>query len=344
MAVAPVGKPVALSATALLKSLFTDPTLTLKVAVPPLVVVCVGGVVVTVKSGAAIPAPVKAAVCGEPVALSATETEAVRLATELGVNVTEIVHDAPVASVSPQVLVSAKSIALVPVIEMPEMFSTALPVFDSFSVCAVVVAPITVLPKLSVVGASVAAGAGGIVPEPLKAAVCGDPVALSATETVAAKLAAELGVNVTEIVQDAPAASVAPQVLVSAKSLGFVPPIVMPEMFSTALPVFDSVSGCALVVTPVATLPKLSVVGESVAVGAAAAVPVPWSVIVDGLAFALLATLIEPVCALAAVGVNVTVNVQVSPGLYPPSVSCSQVPPVTLKGPVAVKVRLLKLR
>ena len=64
----------------------------------------------------------------------------------------------------------------------------------------------------------------------------------------------------------------------------------------------------------------------------------------EGLARALLATLIDPVCGPLAVGVNVTVRVQDSLGLYPPSVSCSQVPPVTLKGPVAVKFRLLKFR
>jgi hypothetical protein len=34
-------------------------------------------------------------------------------------------------------------------------------------------------------------------PVPVRLAVCGDPVALSPTESVAAKLAAEAGVNVT---------------------------------------------------------------------------------------------------------------------------------------------------
>ena len=121
--------------------------------------------------------------------------------------------------------------------------------------------------------------------------------------------------NVTAIVHIAPAASDPPHVLVSAKSLGFAPPIVIPEIVSAAFPVFDSVSICALDVTPVVTLPKLSVPGESVAVGAAAAVPVPCSVMLDGLPVALLATLIDPVCAPVVVGVNVTVNVQCWPGL-----------------------------
>ena len=219
--------------------------------------------------------PLKEAVCGEPAALSATETVAAKLATELGVNVTEIVQDEPAASVSPQVVVSAKSVGFAPPIVTPEIVSVAFPVLDNVSVCALDVTPWTTLPKLTVVGESVATGAGGTVPEPVSVAVCGEPVALSATETVAAKLAAKLGVNVTEIVHIAPAARDVPQVFVSAKSVGFAPPMEMPEMVSAALPVFDSVSICAAEVTPVFTLPKLSVVGESVAVGAAAAVPDP---------------------------------------------------------------------
>jgi hypothetical protein len=259
--------------------------------------------------------PLKEVICGEPAAESATDIVAEKLAAEPGVNVTAIVHDAPAASDSPQVVVSAKSVAFVPPIVIPEIVSAALPVFDSVTVCALAVPPVTSFPKLIVLGESATTGTAGAVPDPLSVAVCGDPVALSATETVAAKLATEPGVNVTEIVHIAPAASDSPQVFVSAKSLEFAPPIVIPEMVSAALPVFDSVSICALDVTPDATLPKLSVPGESVAVGAAAAVPDPCSVMLEGLARALLATLIDPVCGPLAVGVNVTVNVQVSLGL-----------------------------
>jgi len=96
--------------------------------------------------------------------------------------------------------------------------------------------------KLSEVGVSEVAGAGAAVPVPVSATVCGEPVALSATETVAAKLAAEAGVKVTEIEQLAPAASVEPHALVCAKSLGLAPPMLMPVMFSTASPVFLSVA------------------------------------------------------------------------------------------------------
>jgi hypothetical protein len=67
-------------------------------------------------------------------------------------------------------------------------------------------------------------------------------VALSAIERVAAKLAAEVGVNVTEIEQLAFAASVALQVLVCAKTVALAPPIVMALIASAALPVFFSVA------------------------------------------------------------------------------------------------------
>jgi hypothetical protein len=64
-------------------------------------------------------------------------------------------------------------------------------------------------------GESDTAGAdGAVVPVPVNVTVCGEPVALSATETVAEKFAAEAGVNVTEMEQLAPAARELPQVLV----------------------------------------------------------------------------------------------------------------------------------
>ena len=44
---------------------------------------------------------------------------------------------------------------------------------------------------------TVKVGVTAAVPVPLSAVVCGEPDALSATESVAAKLAADAGVNVT---------------------------------------------------------------------------------------------------------------------------------------------------
>jgi hypothetical protein len=66
-------------------------------------------------------------------------------------------------------------------------------VFDSVAASADEVVPVSVLGKLSA-GLSEATGA---VPVPVSATVCGDPEALSATESVAEKLVAEAGVKVT---------------------------------------------------------------------------------------------------------------------------------------------------
>jgi hypothetical protein len=63
-------------------------------------------------------------------------------------------------------------------------------------------------------------------------------VALSVTDNVAVKVAAEAGVKVTAMEQVAFAASELPQVLVCAKSLGLAPVMEIPEMVSAAVPVF----------------------------------------------------------------------------------------------------------
>jgi hypothetical protein len=197
-----------------------------------------------------------------------------------------------------------KSVGLVPVIETPEMASAAVPVFLSVTVCAVEVDPETA-EKVREVGESEVTGAAAAVPVPLKVTVCGDPVALSAMESIAAKLAAEAGVKVTEMEQLALAASEFPQVLVCAKSVGLVPAIVIPEMASAAVPVFLSVTVCAVEVDP-ETAEKVREVGESEVTGAAAAVPVPLKVTVCGEPVALSA--MESIAAklAAEAGVKVT--------------------------------------
>ena len=162
-------------------------------------------------------------------------------------------------------------------------------------------------------GVSVAVAAAAAVPVPVRVVLCGDPLALSATDTVALKLAADAGVNVTEIVHIALAASVAPHVVVSAKSPGFVPPIVMPEMSSVALPEFDSVKVCAALTTPTVEL-NVSVGGESDALDPPS--PVPLS----GIDCVLLATFrllsvstMSPLRLPATVGVKFTETSQLAP-------------------------------
>jgi len=109
---------------------------------------------------------------------------------------------------------------------------------------------------------------GAAVPVPLRLVDCGEPAALSVTERAAVKLAAETGLNVTEIVQLPPAASDVPQVLDWEKSLEFAPPIEMPLIGSGALPVLLRVIVCAALLVP-DTAVKLSDAGVRVATGAA---------------------------------------------------------------------------
>lgn len=106
---------------------------------------------------------------------------------------------------------------------------------------------------------------------PLRAEICGELDALSATESVAVKLAADAGVKVTEMVQFALAASVLPQVVVAAsKSLGFVPVILMAMPVSEAVPVLKSVALIAVAVEPTDVLGKARVAGANDAWGAVA--------------------------------------------------------------------------
>ncbi len=125
-----------------------------------------------------------------------------------------------------------------------------------------------------------------VVPVPLSAMVCGEPLALSVRVMVALKLEAVAGVKVAEIVQEALMARVEPQVVVSANSLALVPPRVMLVMFSVAVPVLVSVTLVAALVEPTAVLGKAMLVAERVALGAVL-LPVPLSAMVCGEPLAL---------------------------------------------------------
>jgi hypothetical protein len=86
------------------------------------------------------------------------------------------------------------------------MVSGALPVLVSVTARNALVVPRIWLPKDNEVGVRLTAGA---VPVPVSPTECGLPVALSFTVRVAERAPVAFGVNVTEIVQLAPAASVA---------------------------------------------------------------------------------------------------------------------------------------
>jgi hypothetical protein len=88
------------------------------------------------------------------------------------------------------------------------------------------------------------------------------------TEAVRLPLAA--GVNVTLIVQLAPAATELPQAFVWAKSPALVPVTVMPAILNAALPVLVSVTVRAALVVLIVWFPKARLPGAMLATGAAA--------------------------------------------------------------------------
>jgi hypothetical protein len=143
-------------------------------ATPPVldaVTVCAGLVVPTVWLGkvsdvgiivivpvCVAPVPVRPTACGLPVALSAILIEAVRVPAAVGLNVTLIVQFAVAASDAGQVLVWAKSPALVPVTLTLVIVNAALPLLVSVMLCAALVVPTVCELKVKLVGASVTAG------------------------------------------------------------------------------------------------------------------------------------------------------------------------------------------
>lgn len=183
--------------------------------------------------------------------MSAIETAADSALVVLGVNVTAMVQLDPAASVDDpdgQVLVWAKSAAFVPLRLILVMVSAAVPLLVRVIVWAPLVVPTFWLPKFTLLGLSVTAGAGAVVAVPESATVCGLPGASSLMLMLAVRVPAAVGVKVTLIVQLPEAATVAPQVVVRAKSPALVPLTATPLMLRVALPVLVSVTVCAALV------------------------------------------------------------------------------------------------
>ena len=87
-------------------------------------------------------------------------------------------------------------------------------------------------------------------PAPLRVTICGLPVALSVMVMAAVRLPAVPGMNLTLMVQLAPAATEVPQVLLWANSLLLVPVTAMLETFSAPAPLLVRVTVCAVAATP----------------------------------------------------------------------------------------------
>jgi uncharacterized protein YunC (DUF1805 family) len=217
----------------------------------------------------AIPAPVIVAVCGEFAALSATDKPTDTVAVPVGVKVYEKVQKAPAASVAPQLLDSAKALGVGGGVKLV-MLNGALPGFERMIVWIAEVAPTGVPVKVSVDGVRTACGAAAAIPVPVMMAACGEFAALSATDKPIETVVVPVGVKVYEKVQNAPAATVAPQLLDSAKALGVGGGVKL-VILNGALPGFERTMVLVADVVPTCMPVKVSVDGVRTACGAAAA-------------------------------------------------------------------------
>jgi hypothetical protein len=107
------------------------------VAVPPAATVAVVAPLGAAPALKSSPLPISVAVCGAPVALSATEIVADRAPVAPGLNTTLIMHEDAAATLGVQLSVSVKSEAFVPANEMPLTVNAPFPLFVSLIACDV---------------------------------------------------------------------------------------------------------------------------------------------------------------------------------------------------------------
>jgi hypothetical protein len=119
-------------------------------------------------------------------------------------------------------------------------------------------------------------------------------------------------VKVTLIVQLAAAATELPHVLVCAKSLALLPVTAMLVRLKVALPLLLRVTVCAELVVSTGWLPKERLAAERLATGPLP-VPVPERLTICGLPLALSVMVTAPLRVPVAVGVKVTLIVQLFP-------------------------------
>ena len=175
--------------------------------------------------------PDNATFCGLPPPLSLIETAPLKLPLVDELKVTEIVQDFPAPTLESQLFVSEKGGLGAAVILV--MFSVVLPTFVRVTVWGGggQVLGSSWQEKDRLVGTGFTS-----VPVPVRETVCGLPGALSVIERLAVRVLMPLGVNVTFIVQLAPAATELPQLLVSAKSPEFVPVKLILVILSAIVP------------------------------------------------------------------------------------------------------------
>ncbi len=176
----------------------------------------------------------------------------------------------------------------------------------------------------------------GTAPVPLSETLCGLPAASSLIVIEPLRAPVAVGRNVTLTVQLVPAASELPQLFDWAKS----PDAAIEVMLNAALPVLLSVTLWALLLVPTFWVPKLSDVGLTLAAGA---VPVPLNETLCGLPAASSVIVTEPMRVPVAVGVKLTLMVQLAPAAIdvPQLLLCEKSPPTTMEEMFSVALPVL---
>jgi len=165
-------------------------------------------------------------------------------------------------------------------------------------------------PRLMVAGEALRLQTGALAttPGPLTVTKCGLPGALLVTLTPPSRVPTAVGVNVTPIEHEPPATTLLPQLCVAAKTLMVGS---MLEIISAAPPVLDKVTYCAELVVPVFCSSKVTVIGDSNAVGDST--PLPVMLMANGLFAALEVITTLPFLVPNSVGEKFTLILQLAP-------------------------------
>ena len=189
-----------------------------------------------------------------------------RVPVAAGLKMTLMVQLAPAATLAPQLLVSAKSLAFRPETAILLTVKVALPELVKVVSWAVLVVPRDWVPKARLLGEKVAVD---FAPVPVSVTLCGLTEELYKRVTEAVRVPVAVGWKITLIVQLAPAATLDPQLFVCAKSLGFIPASAMLERLKSALPALVRVMVWGALMAPMGWLSIVMLVVERLGAGAA---------------------------------------------------------------------------
>src|SRR5450755_2913448 len=133
------------------------------------------------------------------------------------------------------------------------MATATLSVFVSVIACGALDDPTVTVPKLRSVGDNWMK-----VPVPVNDTVCGLEIALSVTLMLPVRVLSVVGLNLTVMLQLAPAATLVPQVLISSKS----PLAAMLVMVNVAVPVLVRLITCPALIVFTSCVAKVKLAGE----------------------------------------------------------------------------------